>query len=94
MHQAQTNVRTLDIRKENCNCSRTPCETALKDKGAEQSWKIFEDTFHTGGNSQMYEIIKGRQESGMNEPRPSCQTKRKEENAQTLEAGTGVLGRV
>ena len=26
--------------------SRTPWETVLRDRGAEQSWQIFKDTFH------------------------------------------------
>ncbi|GAB0194995.1 FERM and PDZ domain-containing protein 3 [Grus japonensis] len=33
-----------DLFKELVN--RTPWETALRDKGAEQSWQIFQDTFH------------------------------------------------
>ncbi|KFP63365.1 hypothetical protein N322_04034, partial [Cariama cristata] len=43
-------VRTLNFRKANIQLlkelvNRTPWETALRDKGAEQSWQIFKDTF-------------------------------------------------
>ncbi|KFQ77747.1 hypothetical protein N335_12351, partial [Phaethon lepturus] len=44
-------VRTLNFRKANFQTfkelvSRTPWETALRDKGTEQSWQIFKDAFH------------------------------------------------
>ncbi|KAK4818274.1 hypothetical protein QYF61_009992 [Mycteria americana] len=52
MGQAKSKVRTLNFRKANFQLfkelvNRTPWETALRDKGAEQSWQIFKDTFHT-----------------------------------------------
>lgn len=52
-HEAQTKVRTLDFRKVKLQLfkelvSRTPCETALKDKGEEQNWQIFKDIVRTG----------------------------------------------
>ena len=51
MGQAKSKVRTLNFRKANFQLfkelvNRTPWETALRDKGAEQSWQIFKDTFH------------------------------------------------
>ncbi|KFQ69267.1 hypothetical protein N335_01811, partial [Phaethon lepturus] len=44
-------VMTLNFRKANFKLfkdlgNRTPWETALGDKGAEQSWQIFKDAFH------------------------------------------------
>jgi len=44
-------VRTLNCRKANFQLPkelvrRTSWETALMDKGAEQSWQIFKDTSH------------------------------------------------
>ncbi|KFQ75511.1 hypothetical protein N337_12410, partial [Phoenicopterus ruber ruber] len=49
--QVKTNVRTLNFRKANFQLfkelvSRTPWETALRDKVAGQSWQIFKDAFH------------------------------------------------
>jgi len=43
--------RTLNFRKANFQLfkelvSRTPWEMVLRDRGAEQSWKIFKDIFH------------------------------------------------
>ncbi|GAB0203436.1 hypothetical protein GRJ2_002809200 [Grus japonensis] len=51
MGQAKGKVRTLNFRKANFQLfkelvNRTPWETALRDKGAEQSWQIFKDAFH------------------------------------------------
>ena len=51
MGQAKSKVRTLNFRKANFQLfkelvNRTPWETALRDKGAEQSWQIFKDAFH------------------------------------------------
>ncbi|KAK4818023.1 hypothetical protein QYF61_004147 [Mycteria americana] len=51
MGQAKGKVRTLNFRKANFQFSkelvnRAPWETALGDKGAEQSWQIFKDAFH------------------------------------------------
>jgi len=44
-------VRTLNFRKANIQIlkelvNRSPWETALRDRGAEQSWQIFKDAFH------------------------------------------------
>ncbi|KFQ75677.1 hypothetical protein N337_11763, partial [Phoenicopterus ruber ruber] len=44
-------VRTLNFRKANLQLfkelvNRTPWETALRDKGAEQSWQLFKEAFH------------------------------------------------
>jgi len=49
--QANSKVRTLNFWKANFQLfkefiSKTPWETVLRDKGAEQSWQIFKDTFH------------------------------------------------
>ena len=49
--EEKSKVRTLNFRKANFQLfkefiSRTPWETALRDKGAEQSWQIFTDAFH------------------------------------------------
>ncbi|KFW02563.1 hypothetical protein N327_13593, partial [Fulmarus glacialis] len=51
--QAKSKVRALNFRKANFQLKefkelidRTPWETALRAKGAEQSWQIFKDTFH------------------------------------------------
>ncbi|KAK4811070.1 hypothetical protein QYF61_016356 [Mycteria americana] len=51
MGQAKSKVRTLNFRKANFQpfkelVNGTPWETALRDKGAEQSWQIFKDDFH------------------------------------------------
>ncbi|KFQ71317.1 hypothetical protein N335_05210, partial [Phaethon lepturus] len=51
MGQAKSKVRTLNFREANIQLfrelvNRTPWETALRDKGAEQSWQIFKDAFH------------------------------------------------
>ncbi|KAK4827894.1 hypothetical protein QYF61_022317 [Mycteria americana] len=51
MGQAESKARTLNFRKANFQLfkelvNRTPWETALRDKGAEQSWQIFKDAFH------------------------------------------------
>ena len=49
--KARNVVTTLNFRKANFQLfkellSRTPWETALRDRGAEQSWRIFKDAFH------------------------------------------------
>ncbi|GAB0203805.1 hypothetical protein GRJ2_002846100 [Grus japonensis] len=51
MGQVKSKVRTLNFRKAKFQLfkelvNRTPWETVLRDKGAEQSWQIFKDTFH------------------------------------------------
>ncbi|GAB0186222.1 mitochondrial enolase superfamily member 1 [Grus japonensis] len=51
MGQVKSKGRTLNFRKANFQLfkelvNRTPWETALRDKGAEQSWQIFKDPFH------------------------------------------------
>ncbi|KFP99488.1 hypothetical protein N329_04107, partial [Haliaeetus albicilla] len=51
MGQAKSTVRTLNFRKAKFQLfkelvNRTPWETALRDKGAKQSWQIFKDAFH------------------------------------------------
>ncbi|KFV18186.1 hypothetical protein N340_03027, partial [Tauraco erythrolophus] len=51
MSQAKSKVRTLNFRKANFQLFKefvngTLWETAPRDKGAEQSWQIFKDTFH------------------------------------------------
>jgi len=43
---------------------------------------------------QVQEIRKGRQETGMAELGPAAQTEEQEENAQTMEAETDILGGV
>ncbi|KFP65777.1 hypothetical protein N322_00654, partial [Cariama cristata] len=49
--QAKSKVRMLNFRKTNYQLfkdlvNRTPWETALRDKGAEQSWQIFKEIFY------------------------------------------------
>jgi len=49
--EVRSKVRTLNFMKANCQLfkelvSRTPWETILRDKDAEQSWQIFKDAFH------------------------------------------------
>ena len=51
MGQAKSKVGALNFKKGNCQLFKelvngTPWETALRDKGAEQSWQIFKDAFH------------------------------------------------
>ncbi|KFQ78147.1 hypothetical protein N335_09061, partial [Phaethon lepturus] len=51
LDQVKSKVRTLNFRKAKFQLfrelvNRTPWETVLTDKGAEQNWQIFEDTFH------------------------------------------------
>ncbi|GAB0209193.1 hypothetical protein GRJ2_003385000 [Grus japonensis] len=51
MGQVKSKVRTLNFRKANFQLfkelvNRTLWETALRDKGAEQSWQIFKDAFY------------------------------------------------
>ncbi|KFQ81576.1 hypothetical protein N335_14481, partial [Phaethon lepturus] len=51
MGQMKNEVSTLNFRKANFQLlrksfNRIPWETALRDKGTEQSWQIFKDTFH------------------------------------------------
>ncbi|KFQ65375.1 hypothetical protein N334_04245, partial [Pelecanus crispus] len=51
MGQAKSKVRTLNFRKAKFQLfrelvNRTPWETGLRDKGAEQSWQIFKDASH------------------------------------------------
>ena len=51
MGQAKSKVRTLNFRKAKFQLfkelvTRTPWETVLRDKGAEQSWQIFKDAFN------------------------------------------------
>jgi len=50
--QAKTKVRTLNFRKAKFQLfkelvNRTPWETALEDKGAEQIWQVFKNAFCT-----------------------------------------------
>ncbi|KFZ53140.1 hypothetical protein N338_13083, partial [Podiceps cristatus] len=52
MGQAKSKVRTPNLRKAKFQLfkelvNRTPWETALRDKGAEQSCQIFKDAFHS-----------------------------------------------
>ncbi|KFR11850.1 hypothetical protein N306_05276, partial [Opisthocomus hoazin] len=51
MGKARSIVRTLNFRKANFQLfkelvSRTPWETVLRDKDAEQSWQVVKDAFH------------------------------------------------
>jgi len=51
MGQVKSKVRTLNCRKANFQLFKqlvngTPWETALRDKGPEQSWRIFKDAFY------------------------------------------------
>ncbi|KFQ53833.1 hypothetical protein N334_03108, partial [Pelecanus crispus] len=52
MGKTRRTVRTLNFRKANFQLfkelvRRTPWETVLGDRGREQSWQIFKDTFHS-----------------------------------------------
>ena len=72
MGQAKNKVRTLNFRKANFQLFKelvngTPWETALRDKGAEQSWQIFKDAFH-----RMQELLIPRcEKSGKEGKRPA-----------------------
>jgi len=49
--QTKSKDRTMKYRKAKFRLSkesvkRTPGETALRDKGADQSWQVFKDVFH------------------------------------------------
>ena len=104
MGKAKSKVRTLNFRKANFHLfqelvNRTPWETALRDKGAEQNWQIFKDAFH---RAQELSIPRCKK-SGKEGKRPAWisqdlldfgQMKGQEGNAQAVEAGTGILGRV
>ncbi|KFQ62398.1 hypothetical protein N334_02973, partial [Pelecanus crispus] len=51
MGKVRSTVRTLNFRKANFQLfkelvRRTPWETVLRDRGMEQSWQTFKDTFH------------------------------------------------
>jgi len=91
MGQVKSTVRTLNFR--NADFPRTSWETALRDKGVEQSWQIFKDAFHRMQDLLMTRCKKSGKDS-MAELRFAGQTKGQEENAQAVEAGTGILGRV
>jgi len=65
-------VRTLKFRKAKFQLfrelvSRTPWETVLRDRGAEQSWQIFKDTFH---RAQELSVPRSKK-SGKEEKRPA-----------------------
>jgi len=50
MGKTRSIIRTLKFRKDKFQLfkelvSRTPSETVLRDRGAEQSWQIFKDAF-------------------------------------------------
>jgi len=54
--QVKSQLRTLKFRKAKFQLfkelvNRTPWETALRDKGAEQSWQNFKDAFHKTSRS-------------------------------------------
>ncbi|KFM02772.1 hypothetical protein AS27_04311, partial [Aptenodytes forsteri] len=72
MGQVKSTVRTLNFRKVNFQLfkdlvNRTPWETALRDKGAEQSWQIFKNVFH---RAQVLLILSCK-ESGKEGKRPA-----------------------
>ena len=51
MGQLKSKVRTMNFRKAKFQLFKelvngTPLQTALRNKGAEQSWQIFKDAFH------------------------------------------------
>ncbi|KFQ62499.1 hypothetical protein N334_03741, partial [Pelecanus crispus] len=51
MGKARSTIRMLNFRKANFQLfkelvRRTPWETVLRDRGTEQTWQIFKDTFH------------------------------------------------
>ena len=67
MGQAKNEVRTLNFRKANFQLckelvNRTPWETALRDKGAAQSWQIFKDAFHRAQELSVPRCRKSRKE--------------------------------
>jgi len=73
MGKARSKVRTLNFRKANFRLfkklvTRTPWETVLRDRGAEQSWQIFKDAFH-----RVQELSVPRcKKSGKEGKRPVC----------------------
>ncbi|KAK4830650.1 LOW QUALITY PROTEIN: hypothetical protein QYF61_012493 [Mycteria americana] len=102
MGKEKRKVRTLNFRKGNFQLSknlvyRTPWETALGDKGAEQSWQTFKDAFH-----RMQQLsIPSCKESGKEGKRSAWMSRGKKGklkgqkgNAQAVEAGTSILERV
>ncbi|KFV55360.1 hypothetical protein N328_07466, partial [Gavia stellata] len=70
--QVKCKFRTLNFRKAKFQLfkelvNRTPWETALRDKGAEQSRQIFKDAYHTAQELSIHRCKK----SGKNSKRPS-----------------------
>ncbi|KFP56696.1 hypothetical protein N322_04880, partial [Cariama cristata] len=70
--QVKSKGRTLNFRKANYQLfkelvNRTPWETALRDKGAEQSWQIFKEIFYRVQKL----AIPRRKKSGRQGKRPS-----------------------
>ncbi|PKU43319.1 hypothetical protein llap_6377 [Limosa lapponica baueri] len=79
--QVKSKVRTLNFRKAKFQffkelVNRPPWETTLRDKGAEQSWQVFKDTFHRGLESQLYPGLHqkkhGQQVKGGDSTPPFC----------------------
>lgn len=69
--QVRSKVRPLNFRKANFQffkelVNRVPWETALRDTGAELSWQIFTEVFHSSRASNFHEqeTEQGRQENG------------------------------
>ncbi|KAK4828806.1 hypothetical protein QYF61_000863 [Mycteria americana] len=76
MGQAKSKVRTLNFRKANFQLfkelvNRTPSETVLRDKGAEQICQIFKDTFY---RVQDLSILKCKK-SGKEGKRRACMSR-------------------
>ncbi|KFQ50610.1 hypothetical protein N334_03009, partial [Pelecanus crispus] len=68
MGKARSTVRTLNFRKANFQLFKeTPWETIVRDRGTEQSWQIFKDTFH---RAQELSVPKGKK-SGKEGKRPA-----------------------
>jgi len=67
MGKVRSIVRTANFRKASFQLfkelvSRSPWETVLRDRGAEQSWQIFKDTFHTAQELQVSRCKKSGKE--------------------------------
>ncbi|KAM6317421.1 uncharacterized protein O3Q21_008449 [Podargus strigoides] len=101
MSHMRSTVRTLNFRKTKFQLfkelvNRTPWETALKDKGAEQSWLIFKEAFHRAQELSIPRCKKlgkeGKRPAWL--LRPAGQSKRQDGTPRAVEAGTGILGRV
>ena len=99
MRQAKCKIRTLSFRKANFQpfrelVNKTPWETVLMGKGAEQSWQIFKEAFFSAQELSIPRCSKSgkEDETCVAEPGTAGQTGEQEENQQAVETGTGIVG--